>query len=298
MIVNGVVIEDSFAEAFAMRATRLVLTADSEGWARIAAASLTGFATSVIGCGCEAGIERIIPPDETPDGRPGVSVLVFAVNSAELAKQVLARVGQSVLTAPGTACYSGLDSPENIPLGKSLRFFGDGFQTSKQVLGRRYWRVPVMDGEFVVEDSVGMVRAVGGGNLLVLGESRAQVLAATERAVAAIRALPNVILPFPGGIVRSGSKVGSRYKGLTASTNDAYCPTLKGMTQSRLEPAIESVLEIVIDGLAAEDVAGAMRAGIAALCEVGAAGGVRRIDAGNYGGKLGPFQFPLRELAP
>ena len=298
MIVNGVVIEDSFAEAFAMRATRLVLTADSEGWARIAAASLTGFATSVIGCGCEAGIERIIPPDETPDGRPGVSVLVFAVNSAELAKQVLARVGQSVLTAPGTACYSGLDSPENIPLGKSLRFFGDGFQTSKQVLGRRYWRVPVMDGEFVVEDSVGMVRAVGGGNLLVLGESRAQVLAATERAVATIRALPNVILPFPGGIVRSGSKVGSRYKGLTASTNDAYCPTLKGMTQSRLEPAIESVLEIVIDGLAAEDVAGAMRAGIAALCEVGAAGGVRRIDAGNYGGKLGPFQFPLRELAP
>jgi formylmethanofuran--tetrahydromethanopterin N-formyltransferase len=298
MIVNGVVIEDSFAEAFAMRATRLVLTADGEEWARIAAQSLTGFATSVIGCGCEAGIERIIPPDETPDGRPGVSVLIFAVNSAELAKQVLARVGQSVLTAPGTACYSGLEAPETIPLGKSLRFFGDGFQTSKQILGRRYWRVPVMDGEFVIEDSVGMVRAVGGGNLLILGESRAQVLAATERAVAAIRALPNVIAPFPGGIVRSGSKVGSRYKGLTASTNDAYCPTLKGMTQSRLEPAIEAVLEIVIDGLAAEDVAAAMRAGIAALCEVGAAGGVRRIDAGNYGGKLGPFQFRLRELAP
>ena len=297
MIVNGVFIEDSFAEAFGMRATRLVLTADTADWARIAAESLTGFATSVIGCGCEAGIERSLAPEETPDGRPGVAVLIFAVNSAELAKQVLARVGQSVLTAAGSACYSGLDAPETIPLGKSLRFFGDGFQTSKQILSRRYWRVPVMDGEFVVEDSVGMVRAVGGGNLLILGDSRAQVVAATERAVAAIRALHNVILPFPGGIVRSGSKVGSRYTGLTASTNDAYCPTLKGLAQSRLEPGIESVLEIVIDGLTPGDVAAAMRAGIVAICEVGAAGGMRRIDAGNYGGKLGPFQFRLRELA-
>jgi formylmethanofuran--tetrahydromethanopterin N-formyltransferase len=297
MILNGVAVEDTFAEAFGMRATRLILTADTPGWARIAAESLTGFATSVIGCGCEAGIERLMAPEETPDGRPGAAVLIFAVNSAELAKQVLARVGQSVLTAPGSACYSGLDAPEAIPVGKSLRFFGDGFQTSKQILGRRYWRVPVMDGEFVVEDSVGMVRGVGGGNLLILGESRAQVLAATERAVAAMRALPNVILPFPGGIVRSGSKVGSRYKGLVASTNDAYCPTLKGMTASRLDEGIGSVLEIVIDGLTAEDVAAAMRAGIAALCEIGAAGGLRRISAGNYGGKLGPFQFHLRELA-
>jgi formylmethanofuran--tetrahydromethanopterin N-formyltransferase len=297
MILNGVAVEDTFAEAFGMRAARLILTADTPDWARIAAESLTGFATSVIGCGCEAGIERLMAPEETPDGRPGAAVLIFAVNSAELAKQVLARVGQSVLTAPGSACYSGLDAPEAIPVGKSLRFFGDGFQTSKQILGRRYWRVPVMDGEFVVEDSVGMVRGVGGGNLLILGESRAQVLAATERAVAAMRALPNVILPFPGGIVRSGSKVGSRYKGLVASTNDAYCPTLKGMTASRLDEGIGSVLEIVIDGLTAEDVAAAMRAGIAALCEIGAAGGLRRISAGNYGGKLGPFQFHLRELA-
>jgi formylmethanofuran--tetrahydromethanopterin N-formyltransferase len=297
MIRNGVEIEDSFAEAFGMRATRLILTADTPGWARTAAESLTGFATSVIGCGCEAGIERLMTPEETPDGRPGVAVLIFAVNSAELGKQVLARVGQAVLTAAGSACYSGLDAPETVPLGKSIRFFGDGFQTSKQILGRRYWRVPVMDGEFIVEDSVGMVRGVGGGNLLILGQSRAQVLAATERAVAAIRALPNVILPFPGGIVRSGSKIGSRYKGLIASTNDAYCPTLKGLTPSRLDETIGSVLEIVIDGLTEGDVAAAMRAGIAALCEVGAAGGVRRISAGNYGGKLGPFQFHLRELA-
>jgi formylmethanofuran--tetrahydromethanopterin N-formyltransferase len=298
MIVNGVVIEDTFAEAFGMRATRLLLTADTAPWARIAAENLTGFATSVIGCGCEAGIERALAPEETPDGRPGVSVLIFAVNSAELAKQVLARVGQSVLTSPGSACYSGLDAPESIPLGKSLRYFGDGFQVSKQILGRRYWRVPVMDGEFLIEETAGMVRAVGGGNLLILGTTRAEVLRATEHAVGAIRKLPNVILPFPGGIVRSGSKVGSRYKGLIASTNHAYCPTLKGLVNSQLEPGTESVLEIVIDGLTADDVAAAMRAGIAALCEMGAAGGVRAISAGNYGGKLGPFQFHLRELAP
>jgi formylmethanofuran--tetrahydromethanopterin N-formyltransferase len=298
MIVNGVAIEDTFAEAFGMRATRLLLTADTAPWARIAAENLTGFATSVIGCGCEAGIERVLAPEETPDGRPGVSVLIFAVNSAELAKQVSTRVGQSVLTSPGSACYSGLDAPEFIPVGKTLRYFGDGFQLSKQILGRRYWRVPVMDGEFLVEETVGMVRAVGGGNLIVLGTTRAEVLRATEHAVSAMRKLPNVILPFPGGIVRSGSKVGSRYKGLIASTNQAYCPTLKGLVASRLEAGTECVLEIVIDGLTADDVAAAMRAGIAALCEVGAAGGVHAISAGNYGGKLGPFHFHLRELAP
>jgi formylmethanofuran--tetrahydromethanopterin N-formyltransferase len=298
MIVNGVAIEDTFAEAFGMRATRLLLTADTAPWARIAAENLTGFATSVIGCGCEAGIERVLAPEETPDGRPGVSVLIFAVNSAELAKQVSTRVGQSVLTSPGSACYSGLDAPEFIPVGKTLRYFGDGFQLSKQILGRRYWRVPVMDGEFLVEETVGMVRAVGGGNLIVLGTTRAEVLRATEHAVSAMRKLPNVILPFPGGIVRSGSKVGSRYKGLIASTNHAYCPTLKGLVASRLEAGTECVLEIVIDGLTADDVAAAMRAGIAALCEVGAAGGVHAISAGNYGGKLGPFHFHLRELAP
>jgi formylmethanofuran--tetrahydromethanopterin N-formyltransferase len=297
MILNGVAVEDTFAEAFGMRATRLILTADTPDWARIAAESLTGFATSVIGCGCEAGIERLMAPEETPDGRPGAAVLIFAVNSAELAKQVLARVGQSVLTAPGSACYSGLDAPEAIPVGKSLRFFGDGFQTSKQILGRRYWRVPVMDGEFVVEDSVGMVRGVGGGNLLILGESRAQVLAATERAVAAMRALPNVILPFPGGIVRSGSKVGSKYKGLVASTNDAYCPTLKRQNPlSVLPDEVEAVLEIVIDGLSEADVATATAAGIRAACALGRDAGVVAISAGNYGGQLGPYHFHLRQV--
>jgi len=293
VIVNGVAVEDTFAEAFGMKATRLVITADTLAWAHAAAAAMTGFATSVIACGCEAGIERALAPAETPDGRPGVAVLVFAMSLKDLQKQVGNRVGQCVMTAAGSACFSGLDGGESLRLGGALRYFGDGFQIAKKFGGRRYWRLPVMDGEFICEDVVGTASGVGGGNFLVLAASRAAALAGTEAAVAAMRELPNVILPFPGGIVRSGSKVGSKYPGLKASTNDAYCPTLKGQTRSALAPAVEAVLEIVIDGLSAADVAAAMRAGIAAAC---AQGGVLAITAGNYGGKLGKHHFHLREI--
>jgi formylmethanofuran--tetrahydromethanopterin N-formyltransferase len=296
VIVNGVTIEETFAEAFGMRATRILITADSERWARIAAESLTGFATSVIGCGCEAGIERVLPPAETPDGRPGIAVLMFAVSTKELQKQLQNRVGQCVLTAAGSACFAGLDGQDRLKLGAVLRYFGDGFQVSKLIGGRRYWRIPVMDGEFLCEDTVGLVKAVGGGNFLILAGSREAALAATEAAAEAIRKVPNVIMPFPGGIVRSGSKVGSKYKALSASTNDAYSPTLRGVTRSALGADIGSVLEIVIDGLTAADIAAAMRAGIAAACGLGAARGVRAITAGNYGGKLGQFHFHLREV--
>lgn len=296
MIVNGITIEDTFAEAFGMRATRLLVTADTADWAATSAQSLTGFATSVIACGCEAGIERRLAPSETPDGRPGVSVLMFAVSSKELQKQLQNRVGQCVLTAVGTACFSGLESTERLKLGDQLRYFGDGFQISKRIGARRYWRIPVMDGEFLCEDRVGLGRGVGGGNFLILARSRAAARAAAERAVAAMRALPNVIMPFPGGIVRSGSKVGSRYKGLVASTNDAYCPTLKAQTGTRLPPEAAAVLEIVIDGLTAEDIAAAMRAGIGAVAAGGADSGVLQITAGNYGGKLGPHHLHLHKL--
>jgi formylmethanofuran--tetrahydromethanopterin N-formyltransferase len=294
MHLNGVEIADSFAEAFGMRATRLVITADTMDWARRAAESMTGFATSVIGCGCEAGIERALAPGETPDDRPGVAVLVFAASSADLARQVPLRVGQSVLTCPGTAVYSGLDAEDWVEVGARLRYFGDGFQIAKRLDGKRYWRVPVMDGEFLCIDRAGMVRAIGGGNFLILGTTRGATRQAAERAVAAMRALPNIILPFPGGVVRSGSKIGSKYKGLIASTNDAYCPTLRAETKTALPANVESVLEIVIDGLAESDIAAAMRAGIAAACVPDS--GVARIDAGNYGGKLGKFRFRLRQV--
>jgi formylmethanofuran--tetrahydromethanopterin N-formyltransferase len=202
-----------------------------------------------------------------------------------------------VLTSPGSACFSGLDGEKSLKLGSSLRFFGDGWQMSKMIDGRRYWRIPVMDGEFVCEEKTGLTKkAVGGGNLLVLGKSHGAVLAACERAVKAIDDVPGVITPFPGGIVRSGSKVGSKYKGQIASTNDAYCPTLKGAVKSDLGPDIEAVLEIVIDGLTAADVAAAMRAGIHAIAAGGAKQGVTHITAGNYGGNLGPHHFHLKEI--
>jgi formylmethanofuran--tetrahydromethanopterin N-formyltransferase len=296
MIVNGVEIEDTFAEAFGMTATRIVITALNVHWARVAGETMTGFATSVIGCGAEAGIEAEIPPEASPDGRPGVSVLLFAVSGDELAKQVERRVGQCVLTCPTTAAFAGVQSEKPVPLGKNLRYFGDGYQISKLIGGTRYWRIPVMDGEFLCEEYTARTSAVGGGNFLVLGRSQAQVLAACEEAVRAIRRLPNVLLPFPGGIARSGSKVGSKYKSLMASTNEAYCPTLRGLADSRLDPDIESVLEIVINGLGEDDVAEATRVGIRAVCALGAAAGIRRITAGNYGGKLGKFHFHLREL--
>ena len=298
MILNGIRIDDGFAEAFPMKATRIVVTARNLTWALHAAVAATGFATSVIACGCEAGIERQLTPEQTPDGRPGVSILLFSMSGKELARQLERRVGQCVLTCPTTAVFAGLDEGEAVPLGRNLRFFGDGWQISKMLDGRRYWRVPVMDGEFVAEESTRVVKAVGGGNLLLLATDTDRALAGAEAAVAAMKALPSVVMPFPGGVVRSGSKVGSKYASLMASTNDAFCPALRGLARnSELDEATTCVMEIVIDGLTEADVAAAMRAGMAALVARGAAAGVTRISAGNYGGKLGPYHFHLRRIA-
>jgi formylmethanofuran--tetrahydromethanopterin N-formyltransferase len=251
----------------------------------------------VIACGCEAGIDRMLDASETLDARPGVRVLLFAVSTSMLQEQMQARLGQCVLTCAGTACYAGIDGEEKLKLGAAIRYFGDGWQVSKLIGGKRYWRIPVMDGECVVEETTGLTKeAVGGGNLLVMGRDRLSTLAASEAAVKAIAAVPDVIMPFPGGIVRSGSKVGSKYKALSASTNEAYCPTLTGRVASALSADIGSVLEIVIDGLTDAAVRAGMKAGIGALCERGAAEGVVRVGAGNYGGKLGKFQYRLAEL--
>ena len=296
MIINGVTIDETFAEAFGMKATRAIITAQNAKWAMISAQAMTGFATSVIACGCEAGIERVLAPSETPDGRPGVSVLIFAMGGKGLAKQLETRAGQCVLTSPTSALFAGIDEGVQIPLGKNLRYFGDGFQIAKKIDGKRYWRIPVMDGEFLTEETTGRVEAVGGGNFLVLAKSQPQALVACEAAIEEMRKLPNVIMPFPGGVVRSGSKVGSKYPALGASSNDAFCPTLKGMTKTELPADCESVMEIVIDGLTKEDIDKAMRVGIQAVCDLGVENGIQRISAGNYGGKLGPFHFHLQEI--
>src|SRR5262245_29250704 len=208
LIINNIPIEDTFAEAFPMTAARLIVTAESAKWTQIAGQVVTGYASSVIGCDVEAGIERTLNGDETIDGRPGVSVLLFGFSRDALQKAAVNRVGQCILTCPTTACYNGLEivKGKTIKIGGNLRFFGDGNQFSKKLETRRFWRIPVMDGEFTCEDAFGTVKGVGGGNFLILAASQADGLAAAEAAVAAIRKVPGVIMPFPGGIVRSGSK--------------------------------------------------------------------------------------------
>jgi formylmethanofuran--tetrahydromethanopterin N-formyltransferase len=296
MEINGITIDNTFAEAFNMRATRVIITAINPTWARNAALAMTGFATSVIGCGVEAGIERELSTDETPDGRPGISVLLFAMGSKVLMQQLETRMGQCILTCPTAAAFAGIESEDMISLGRHLRYFGDGYQISKVIGGKRYWRIPIMEGEFLTEETTGMVRAIGGGNFLVLGKSQAQVLAACEAAIEAMKQVPNVIMPFPGGIVRSGSKVGSKYPKMFASTNDAFCPTLKGLVKSELDDETQCVMEIVVNGLTFDDIKTAMKAGLEAACRLGSGAGISRISAGNYGGKLGPHHFKLHEI--
>jgi formylmethanofuran--tetrahydromethanopterin N-formyltransferase len=287
-------VADTFAEAFPMRYARLVITAATEGWAHEAARSATGFATSVIGCKCEAAIERAVSDLDTPDGRPGVAVLLFAMDREGLGKRVVERVGQCVLTCPTTACFDGIsDAERTVPLGASLRHFGDGFQASKVIAGQRFWRIPVMEGEFLVAAAVGVGRGVGGGNLVIGARDDEAALAAAQAAAEAMRG-EGIALPFPGGIVRSGSKVGSlTSKSMPASTNHQLAPTLRARVADSLVPeGVHAMFEIVIDGVSEEAVREAMRRGLHAA----AAAGATHITAANFGGKLGEFHFPLSDL--
>lgn len=293
MKIKSTQIVDTFAEAFKMYGSRIIITAETKEWAMAAAQSVTGFATSVIGCKCEAGIETEILPKESPDLRPGVSVLLFAMDSENLGKRLMERIGQCVMTCPSTACYNGIDEGNEIVVGGQLRYFGDGYQISKKIGDKRLWRIPVMDGEFLVDDVFKTKEAVGGGNILILAKDQNTALKAAKSAVNTMREVPNVILPFPNGVVRSGSKVGSKYKALIASTNDAYCPTLSSVVEkTEVDTNINSVLEIVIDGLTLKDVEEAMRVGIKAAIKPG----IKKISAGNYGGGLGQYQIQLHKL--
>ena len=292
LFINGVEIEDTFAEAFKMWGTRVIITAKNRKWALEAATKMTGFATSVIGCKCEAGIECELDAKRTPDGRPGVSVLLFTPSKDDLPKRLMERIGQCVMTCPTTACFNGLPASDQISIGGQLRYFGDSYQMSKVLDGRRFWRIPVMEGEFLIEEKFGMQRSVGGGNFLMLGESPDATLEAAERAIEAMQQVRGVVMPFPGGIVRSGSKTRSQYKFLIASTNDAFCPTLRGIVESALPEGVNSTLEIVIDGLDVKAVEESTQVGIRAACIPG----IQRISAGNYGGTLGQFKIYLHKV--
>jgi formylmethanofuran--tetrahydromethanopterin N-formyltransferase len=298
---NGVNIEDTFAEGFSMWGSRIIITAVNKKWANTAADNMCGFATSVIACDCEAGIERELAPDETPDGRPGTAVMVFGFSRSKLSEPMLNRIGQCVLTCPTTAIYNGLSEEESddmLDVGKSVRFFGDGYQV-KMRMGdgygerQRYWRIPVMEGEFMIEDKFGAKKAVAGGNFLVMGETENATLEASEKAIEAIDKIPMVITPFPGGLCRSGSKVGSRYSFLRASTNTPFCPAIKNSyPKSKIPEGVNSVIEVVINGLDEPSVMKAMGEGIKAATSVK---GIKWITAVNFDGKLGKYQMSLKK---
>jgi len=301
MELNGVEIEDTYCEAFGAFFTRILITAKNERWLRIAAQVSTGYGTSTIHCDAEAGIDLFIPSDKTPDNRPGVAVMFFKTKKDEMSNVVMNRLGQCVLTCPTTACFDALEGslvPEKefeIKIGANLKFFGDGFQ--EKIEGKfpfEAWKIPVMGGEFIVQSVAKVGKGIAGGNFLIIGKDQDSTLEAAEKSVDAISNVPNVIAPFPGGIARSGSKVGSKYSFLNASTNDQLCPSLRDKIEnSELREEDNCVYEIILDGASEDSIKTAIKLGIEAAVNVP---GVNRISAGNYGGKLGKFQYHLHNI--
>ncbi|HJH30523.1 MAG TPA: formylmethanofuran--tetrahydromethanopterin N-formyltransferase [Methanosarcinaceae archaeon] len=296
MELNGVEIEDTYAEAFPIKVARVLITAATKHWAQVAAQEATGFGTSVIMCPAEAGIEKFVSGDETPDGRPGVYIQICTFGYKSLEQQLLERVGQCVLTAPTTAVFNGLpDAEKQFDTGFKLKFFADGTETETEIAGRKMHRIPMMEGDFLIENSIGAVDGVAGGNFFMLADSQMSGLTAAEVAVAAIQELEGSITPFPGGIVSSGSKPGAnKYKFLKATANEKFCPSIKDQIEGTEIPAdVNAVYELVINGISVDAVGKATAAGIKAAVTIP---GVKSITAGNYGGTLGPHKFNLHDL--
>ncbi|MGP8330664.1 MAG: formylmethanofuran--tetrahydromethanopterin N-formyltransferase [Methanosarcinaceae archaeon] len=296
MELNGVEIEDTYAEAFPIKVARVLITAATKHWALVAAQEATGFGTSVIMCPAEAGIEKVVGGDETPDGRPGVYIQICTFGYKSLEQQVLERVGQCILTAPTTAVFNGLpDAEKQFDTGFKLKFFADGTESETEIAGRKMYRVPMMEGDFLVEHSIGAVDGVAGGNFFMLADSQMSGLTAAEVAVEAIQQLEGSITPFPGGIVSSGSKPGAnKYKFLKATANEKFCPSIKDQIEgTKIPDDVNAVYEIVINGISVDAVGKATAAGIKAAVTIP---GVKSITAGNYDGTLGPYKFNLHDL--
>jgi formylmethanofuran--tetrahydromethanopterin N-formyltransferase len=293
---NICAIVDTFAEMFPMWVGRILITSDNEKWALTAAREITGFAASIIMSPAEAGIESVLSLEKTVDNRVGVLVQIYHRTRRGLKTQMISRIGQCVMTCPTTAAFDALPKANRrLKVGRSLRLFGDGFQKKDMVGKRKIWRIPVLEGEFKVEDSFGAKKAVAGGNFLILAEDSKSGLKASENAVATINKKgKNVVLPFPGGVCRSGSKAGSLKYKLPASTNHPFCPRLKKLVpNSQLPDNVHSVYEIVINGLNLKVVEEAMALGIRAAVKIP---GVVKISAANFGGKLGPYHAYLRDI--
>ncbi len=296
MELNGVEIEDTFAEAFPIKIARILITGASKKWALVAAQEATGFGTSVIMCPAEAGVEKVVNGDETPDGRPGAYIQICTFGFKSLEEQLLKRLGQCVLTAPTAAMWNGLPKAEKqFDTGFKLKFFGDGFESETNIGGRKAYKIPMMQGDFVAEHNIGAQDGIAGGNFFIMADNQMAALAAAENAVDAIAQQDGTITPFPGGIVASGSKVGfTNYKFMKATTNEKYCPSIKAKIKDTKVPAdVNAIYEIVINGLSVEAISSSMKAGIDAAVKIP---GVKKISAGNYGGTLGPYKFNLKEL--
>ncbi len=291
---NTLQIVDTFAEMFPLWVGRVLITAQNEKWAMIAGTLTTGFATSVIEATAEAAVERPVPPDQTPDKRPGVLIQIYNRDRFELKNQLMQRIGQCTLTCPTTAAFNGLVGKRVLRVGSSLRYFGDGFQKKTMVGGRKCWKIPVMEGNFIVEDGFGAMEAVAGGNFMIFAADQASGLKAAEAAAEAIRTkAPDVIMQFPGGVCRAGSKAGSLKYKLKASTNHPYCPTLRTLVPDTVVPeGVNCVYEIVMNGLTLDAVKNGMKQGVTAAASQP---GVVKISSGNYGGKLGPFKAFLKD---
>lgn len=297
--MNPGIVDDTYAEAFRSYYSRIMITASSERLAETAAISSTGFATSALGCGVEAGIERAVGRDKTPDGRPGLLVQyhVWKKDPKEMYNVLLHRVGHCVLTSPTAAVFDATRKPiSKIDLGMKLKYFGDGYEELGSVADRKVVRIPIMGGTFIIEREVGMARGISGGNLWFMGSSEGSALEAAYAAVDAISGVPGAIMPFPGGLCSSGSKVGAlKYKFMVNSTNHLYCPTLRGRVEgSEVPEGVSSIIEIVINGTSTKSVGNAMGAGIEAARGTD---GLVRISAGNFGGKLGKFKIDLKSVA-
>lgn len=293
--MGSVEIEDTFAEAFPMIVGRILITAENEKWAQVAASSATGFASSIIMSPAEAGIEGVpVPPSKTPDSRPGVNIQIWHRTGREFKNQMLSRIGQCILTCPTTAAFDSLQgAKKRLKIGRAVRLFGDGYQRKETLGDRVVWRIPVMEGEFTIEDKFGVRRGVAGGNFIIMADTASSGLTAAENAVAAIKSVEGVVTPFPGGICRSGSKVGSNKYKLPASTNHPFCPTLRGVvSDSKIPEGVKSVYEVVLNGIDLASVKAATAKGVKAASEVS---GVLKITAVNFGGKLGPYKIQLRE---
>jgi formylmethanofuran--tetrahydromethanopterin N-formyltransferase len=299
------IVDDTYAEAFRSIYAEVLVTARDRTWLEHAVNAATGHASSTIMCDCEAGVDRWIDPasesetETTPDGRPG-AVLQFHVprfrkdREPALERALLTRIAQNVLTCPTTACFNWIDGDTCFKLGRKIALFGDGHQFRDFRFERRVWVVPTMMGEFVLDRRFGFRDGIMGGNLWFLADTVDSALMAAELALKGVRQTPGVVAPFPGGVAASGSKAGSRYSFLFASTNHPFCPTLREKlgAESQVPPEVQSISEIIINGHDLETVQQATRAAIAASIDTP---GLVRISAGNYGGRLGKNFIHLRE---